>query len=214
MFLVISYSRIALQHGARVVSINARHIAAARNAGAAAAAGELLFFIDADTQLSPDALAQALAALDTDAIGGGGPIRFDPPVPRYVPIILPVVLLIFRTLRLTGGAFLFCTRAGFDAAGGWDESLFASEEIVMVRALKRHGRFIIVRAPVITSGRKLRTYSAGELLAALLHIGVRGQGAVHSRDHLDIWYAPRRPDPSSSEHKVAAASRPPPPPTL
>ena len=43
---------IAEQAGARVVSIHRRQIAAARNAGAHAAQGEYLFFVDADTRIN------------------------------------------------------------------------------------------------------------------------------------------------------------------
>jgi simple sugar transport system permease protein len=43
--------------------------------------------------------------------------------------------------------FLFCTRAGYEAVGGWDETLLVSEEITMAGALKQHGRFEIVRTP-------------------------------------------------------------------
>ncbi len=63
---------------------------------------------------------------------------------------------------MTGGCFLYCTREAFDAVGGFDESLFASEELTMSSALQRFGgrrRFVIIRTPVITSGRKLRVYS-------------------------------------------------------
>jgi hypothetical protein len=38
---------------------------------------------------------------------------------------------------LAGGCFLFCTRAAFDAVGGFDETLFAAEEGVMSRRLAR-----------------------------------------------------------------------------
>jgi cellulose synthase/poly-beta-1,6-N-acetylglucosamine synthase-like glycosyltransferase len=188
---------LAREHGARVISIQARQIATARSAGASIATGEYLFFIDADTRITSGALAEALIALDKGAAGGGGPMAFDPPVPRYVPVLFPPLQFLFRVFRLTGGAFLFCNRKAFDAAGGWDQTVYAGEEIAMAQALKKHGRFEIVRTPVITSGRKLRTHSPWEILAIIAKIALRGPRAVKSRDHLDLWYAPRREDQNS-----------------
>lgn len=42
-------AEIALAHGARIITVNHRQIAATRNAGAQAMTGEVLFFVDADT---------------------------------------------------------------------------------------------------------------------------------------------------------------------
>src|SRR5437588_5727279 len=46
-------AEVALAHGARVVNVEKRRIAAARNGGARAAGGEILCFIDADSALHP-----------------------------------------------------------------------------------------------------------------------------------------------------------------
>src|SRR5438477_5328870 len=54
-------SQIAAETGAEVVPINRRHIAAARNAGAHAARGDVLFFVDADTQIHATHVVDALA---------------------------------------------------------------------------------------------------------------------------------------------------------
>src|SRR6266487_2233807 len=45
-------AKVATAAGARVISINRRQIAAARNAGACAARAAYLFFVDADTRLN------------------------------------------------------------------------------------------------------------------------------------------------------------------
>jgi len=57
------------------------------------------------------------------------------------------------------GAFLFTTRKNFNAVGGFDEKLFIGEEIYFSMALRKLGRFTILRYPAATSGRKLRMYS-------------------------------------------------------
>src|SRR5687767_3744901 len=56
-------AQIAEQQGARVVSVNKRHIAAVRNAGAREAQGDIFIFVDADTTVSPQVLRAALDAL-------------------------------------------------------------------------------------------------------------------------------------------------------
>lgn len=185
---------IARGLGAAVVPIDRRQIAAARNAGARAAHGDLLVFVDADTVVPPETLRAAVEAAEAGAVGGGACVRFDGHVPPYARLLLPPIMLAFRVLGFTGGCFLYCRRGAFHAAGGWDETLFASEEITMAQALKRHGRFVVVREQVVTSGRKIRTYSGWEILWKSLAIVLRGRRALRSRERLDIWYGPRRPD--------------------
>ena len=185
---------IALQCGARVIRVEHRHIAATRNAGARAAAGELLVFVDADTLIGADVVTGLQRAIGAGAVGGGAAIRFDAPTPRWLDVVLPASTWLARQLRITGGCFLFCRRDAFEAVGGFDETLFAAEEIRLCRALRARGEFVILREAVLTSGRKLRTYSAFELLGAALRIGLAGSAGVRDRSRLGIWYAPRRPD--------------------
>ena len=185
---------IAAAAGGRVLRIERRHIAATRNAGARIAVGDVFVFVDADTLIGPEVVAGLERVLAAGAIGGGAGVRFDAPVPRWVPAVLPVLLPLARLLRFTGGCFLFCRRDTFEAVGGFDETLFAAEEIALCRALARRGRFVELRETVLTSGRKLRTYSGGELLRAMARVLFAGRAGLRDRSRLDIWYAPRRPD--------------------
>jgi hypothetical protein len=57
-----STAAIAQQFGARIVPVNRRQIAAVRNAGARESRGEILFFVDADTQIAPGHVASRFAS--------------------------------------------------------------------------------------------------------------------------------------------------------
>jgi glycosyltransferase involved in cell wall biosynthesis len=186
---------IARSAGATLVSVQYRQIARTRNAGARAATGDTLIFVDADTLIDAATVTASLEALRCGAVGGGATLRLDGQLPWHGWLALWLVRASMRVGRFAAGCYLFCTRAAFEAAGGFDETLFATEEIALSRALQRHGRVVIVRESVVSSGRKLRTFSGWELLrlyAALLRSGPR---ILRSRDQLELWYGQRRTDP-------------------
>jgi glycosyltransferase involved in cell wall biosynthesis len=186
---------IAREHGARVVAVEHRQIAATRNAGARAATGEMFIFIDADTVVTEPALAAAVEAMRRGAVGGGCVFHFDGWLPLYARILVAVAGPLYRALGLAGGCFLFCTRDAFRTASGFDEKLFGGEEAAMSRALHRQGRFVILREFVTTSGRKLRAHSAGEVLGLLARLAIAGPRSLRRRKGLEMWYGERRLDP-------------------
>ncbi len=187
-------AQLAAAAGARVVPVSLRQIAAARNAGARAAQGKVFVFVDADTLIASDVVAGLVRVIAGGAVGGGAAVRFDEPTPRWVRFVLPFSIWLARRFRFTGGCFLFCSRSAFEAVGGFDETLYASEELSLCRALRKRGDFVILREAVLTSGRKLRTYTGWEILSAMLRIAFAGRAGVMNRSRLGIWYAPRRPD--------------------
>lgn len=188
-------AEIARAEGAQVVRVQARQIGAARNAGAAAATGEIVVFVDADTFITPAHARGVVDAIARGAVGGGSEGRFDEPVPRWARGALRVWVWISRTFRVAAGSFLFCRADAFRATGGFDTSLYAAEEIALSRALKRlrRGPFVILRERVITSGRKARTYSSGEIARTWIGLVLR-PWSVRRRDRLAMWYGPRRKD--------------------
>lgn len=122
------------------------------NAGAAAAGGEWLLFLHADTLLPADAGRRIRAALARPGVVGGAfRLTFDAAHP------------VLRALELASalpwpGAFLgdqgiFATRAAFVASGGfWDRPLF--EDADFARRLARQGRLVRLDAAVRTSARR------------------------------------------------------------
>src|SRR5688572_9725590 len=58
---------VARERGARVVAVSHRQIAATRYAGAGAANGEMLFFVDADTVVTEAAVGAAVQAMRAGA---------------------------------------------------------------------------------------------------------------------------------------------------
>jgi glycosyltransferase involved in cell wall biosynthesis len=183
---------IAEQAGARVVSINRRQIAAARNAGARAARGEYLFFVDADTRINRTHVTEAMYALGAGYAGGSARGVMDGFIPLWSRIFLRAFCTLYFGLNLGAGAFLFTTRRNFQATGGFDEQYFAGEEVYFSLALRKLGRFKVLREPVVTSGRKLRMYPAKEILGTLFIMILGGPRMVRSRARLRLWYDGKR----------------------
>jgi glycosyltransferase involved in cell wall biosynthesis len=184
--------KVASQAGAEVVSIRRRQIAAARNAGARAAHGEHLFFVDADTRINQTHITEAIAALEAGYAGGSARVLMDGFVPLWGRVFLRAFSVLYFGLNLGAGAFLFTTRRNFEAIGGFDEQYFAGEEVYFSLGLRKLGRFKVLRAPILTSGRKLRMYSAKQILGNLFAVILGGGRVTRSRGRLRLWYDGKR----------------------
>ena len=158
---------IAQELGCTVVKVALRNIGAVRNAGAAHCQTPWLFFLDADTILPARTLAAALDLLAGDSVGGGAMVAIDP-----LGKVTATKWLLFYTLKVVwqciggwaAGCFMFCERSVFEDFGGFDEAFFAAEELFFSRSVAKYGEFRVLREPVVTSARKLESYSTLELL--------------------------------------------------
>jgi len=191
--------------GARVVSHDRRQIAATRNAAARASTHAIIIFLDADTQLTPRALVAILQALEAGALGGGTWATFDHGVGLWGKAALWITVRLLALGGGTGGACVFCRREIFEKINGFDETFYAGEEVFFARSIAQHGRFAIIREPVITSGRKVRTFSVWELSRVVLRGIFSGGSSLKSRVGLDLWYGERRPDPAVAPPTPPAA---------
>ena len=187
-------AEIARAHAALVCPVALRQISAVRNAGARASRGAWLIFVDADTVVTPGAVSAATRALADGAIGGGAHVEWEGALPLWARMLAKGTLWTMTVATLAAGCFVFCTRAGFDAVGGFDETVYATEELWFSQALKRRGRFVILRETVVTSSRKLRSYSGFEVFRMTWPLLYRGRGVFRDRRHLALWYGDRRRD--------------------
>ena len=190
-------AEVAAKAGVQVVSINRRQIAAARNAGARVARGHTLFFVDADTQISSKHVVDAMAELQAGCAGGSARVVVDGVIPVWARVLVRAFCTLYFASNLGAGAFLFTSRKTFDAIGGFNEELFVGEEIYFSLALRKLGRFKVLPEPIATSGRKLRMYSAREILANSFAVIIGGTRSARSRDKLDLWYNGKRENRSS-----------------
>ena len=188
-------SSAARQHGARVIRVEHQQISATRNAGAREAHGDVLFFVDADTLVSPQIVQSALRRIGDGAVGGGCVPQFEGRLPLWWKVAYPVFVLGVQVLRQPGGSCLFCTRSTFEAVGGFSEAHFAAEDAVFVTALKHHGLFVVLAERVITSGRNLRAHSFWSIARLLIRLALRGPNGFRDRRGLDLWYRPLREAP-------------------
>jgi glycosyltransferase involved in cell wall biosynthesis len=186
-------AEIARQTGARVLDVHLRKISAVRNAGAREAKGDVFFFIDADTQISDRTLRAALSALEQGAAGGGAWVTFAEPVGLGVRLAINLFSFFYmRLARWAAGCFFYARREAFEVAGGFDETLYACEEIVLSIALKRRGRFVLLREGVTTSARKIRLYSSWRIVPLTVRLLLQGPALFRQREGLEWWYEGKR----------------------
>jgi rSAM/selenodomain-associated transferase 2 len=128
--------------------------AAQLNAGAAAASGDVLLFLHADTTLPPDADAMITEGL-RDATWQWG--RFDVRIEgrsRWLPVV--AFMMNWRSLATgiaTGDQAIFVRREAFAAVGGFPD-LPLMEDIALSKRLKRLSRPLCLAAKATISGRR------------------------------------------------------------
>lgn len=189
---------LARAGGATVVFEPVNQIARARNHGAVAAAGDWLVFVDADSSPSPELFADVAERIrGGGCLAGGATVRLDNPG-RLARWTCGLWNWISRSRNLMAGSFIFCEAAAFREVGGFDENLFASEELALSRQLKtlarRRGREVVIlhRHPLLTSDRKARLYTMGEHLRFLTRLLLGMGRPLRSREACFTWYDGRR----------------------
>jgi glycosyltransferase involved in cell wall biosynthesis len=191
-------AEIARSAGALVVFEPRNQISRARNTGAAHATGDWLIFIDADSH--PDALLFEDVANEIRrgrCLAGGCTVRFE----RAHPVMRLMTWAwncSSRVNRWAAGAFIFVNATAFREVGGFDDELYAAEEIDLFRRLKRAARAagrtitILHRHPLVTSDRKVHLYSWREMIGFMVRTALAPRRTLRSQEQCFTWYDGRR----------------------
>ena len=191
-------AELARAEGARVVFEPVNQISRARNRGAAAAVGDWLVFIDADSYPSAALFADTVAAIQSGRYLGVGATVVMTTDMWWAKACLRLWNTLSRVRRWAAGSFVFCETAAFRAIGGFSEALFISEEIDFSIRLKRYARShgnkltILSRHPLLTSPRKLHLYSPWDYGRLLWKAGYQGKRFFRDRANCAPWYDGRR----------------------
>ncbi len=144
---------IAKENGAVVILNEDRCIAKVRNAGIAAAKGEIIVTIDCDNRMTPGTLSEIYAMINSGKyIGGGAPMRFE----RYsFPLWCNDIMcrVSFGITGLYSGIF-WAKKETFDRIGGFVDKK-AMEDVDTAKLLKKYGK---------TQGKKYTTIKENQLI--------------------------------------------------
>jgi glycosyltransferase involved in cell wall biosynthesis len=190
-------AEIARTAGATVVFEPVNQIARARNAGAAAATGDWLIFVDADSQPSAELFADVAEQIQSGrCLAGGSTVRMD-----EIFLLSGFLTWVWnsssRMGRLLAGSFIFVEAAAFRQIRGFNNELFAAEELDLSRRLKQlareTGRRVVILHghPLVTSARKMKLYTIWDHLKLLAHIAFNRR-ALYRRESCSLWYDGRR----------------------
>jgi glycosyltransferase involved in cell wall biosynthesis len=132
-------AEVAAAHGAQVVQVKKRRIAAARNGAASVAGGEILCFIDADSAINPQTFNEVDRAMKTGryvwGVTGATMERMSLALFVTYWMFMPMVFVTGLDIGLS-----FCRREDFELVGGYDESRLYAEDVLFPMALRRLGR--------------------------------------------------------------------------
>ena len=191
-------AEIARAAGATVVFEPINQISRARNTGAAAATGDWLVFVDADSHPSTELFVDMVKEIRSgNCMAGGATICWDQ---KYflTELMMPILNAGFRWRRLLHGMFVFIETAMFRKLGGFSIETFAGEDWELGQRIEKLAketgkRFVILHQhPIVTSARRLKEHSPLAPFKGLYYILFVPRRIKINRETARRWYDGRR----------------------
>ena len=143
---------IAKSEGVNVLTSSKKGRAAQMNAGAAAATGDILYFLHADTIPPQGFTADIINAIDHGCVAGCYRLSFDHDH-WFLKANAWFTRLNVNAVRF-GDQSLFIKKAVFQNAGGFREDLLMMEDQEIIHRIRKQGPFKVMDGSVVTSARK------------------------------------------------------------
>lgn len=132
-------ANLAEERGCRVVRVEKRVIAAARNGGASVARGEILCFCDADMQVHPETFGVIDRALATGrVVAGATGVKLER-ISLGLAVTYALMVSMVWVMKMDTGV-VFCRREDFETIGGYNEERLFAEDVQFLVEMRRHGR--------------------------------------------------------------------------
>lgn len=155
----------------KVVSFAEANVSKARNIGAQKAGGELLLFLDADTQMENNALSKVADSFTSEHAVATTKVKPDLPSLKYN--FAMGLKNFYNSTGLYHGCSgaLICRKEDFDRVDGYDHKIIVREHRRLIQKLKTHTgkKFTCVDTHVTTSMRRFESWGLSK--AALFWIG-------------------------------------------
>lgn len=155
-------AEIAAKYADKVFSLERFGVSLARNYGALKAQGEILVFLDADTELESETLKEIDKGFNPKFGVGTVKVKPSPAKFRYK------LMMGFKNLMGSSGIYpwttgiIYCRRNDF---AGFDENLNVKETIYFVKAMMKYGKFkFLTNTQIKTSMRRFEKWGSFRLI--------------------------------------------------
>ena len=159
--------QVARRYTGNIIALERGDLSAQLNAGAAAATGDILLFLHADSRLTPGALGR-LKDIPWDIVGGAFTMQLEGSRFFYRLLSLGGNLYCHLTGTYFGDRGIFARTSAFRKLGGFAD-LPIMADVDFSRRLRSLGKTVLLKGPVVNSSRKFDQESPWRTLYLIVY---------------------------------------------